>query len=168
MGALLDDAAAVQDDDAVDVLEGVEAVGDDQRGAACGHRAQALVDLGLDHGVEGRRRLVERQLRMDEGRTLCFREAASGSTDPPVMTLGILGSGSGSNMQAILDAIDAGSLDAEIVLVLSDNPGAYILERAAKRGIPTALIDCHGFKTKFPDEAQTKTAAMLKEAGVDI
>ncbi|MCP5545681.1 MAG: phosphoribosylglycinamide formyltransferase [Akkermansiaceae bacterium] len=84
------------------------------------------------------------------------------------MKLGILGSGSGSNMQAILDAIDAGSLDAEIVLVLSDNPGAYILERAAKRGIPTALIDCHGFKTKFPDEAQTKTAAMLKEAGVEL
>ena len=84
------------------------------------------------------------------------------------MKLGILGSGSGSNMQAILDAIDTGSLDAEIVLVLSDNPDAYILERAAKRGIPTALIDCHGFKTKFPEEAQKKTAVMLKEAGVEL
>jgi phosphoribosylglycinamide formyltransferase-1 len=84
------------------------------------------------------------------------------------MRLGILGSGSGSNMQAILDAIDAGTLDAEIALVLSDNPGAFILERATKRGIPTGIIDCDGFKTKFPDESQAATAARLKDAGVDL
>ncbi len=84
------------------------------------------------------------------------------------MVLGILGSGSGSNMQAILDAIDAGTLDARIALVLSDNPDACILERARKRGIETALIDCRGFKTKFPDEAQRETAEKLKAAGVDL
>lgn len=82
--------------------------------------------------------------------------------------LGILGSGSGSNMQAILDAIDAGTLHAEIVLVLSDNPDAFILERASKRGIPTAVIDCRGFKNKYPDEAQQETAAALTAAGTDI
>ena len=84
------------------------------------------------------------------------------------MVLGILGSGSGSNMQAILDAIDAGTLDARIALVLSDNPEAYILERARNRGIETALIDCRGFRTKFPDEAQQETAEKLKAAGVDL
>jgi phosphoribosylglycinamide formyltransferase-1 len=84
------------------------------------------------------------------------------------MRLGILGSGSGSNMQAILDAIAAGTLDAEIVLVLSDNPDGYILERAKKAGIPTGLIDCRGFKTKFPEEAQLETVAALKAAGVDL
>lgn len=84
------------------------------------------------------------------------------------MVLGILGSGSGSNMQAILDAIAAGTLDARIALVLSDNPDAYILERAAKNGIPSGVIDCLGFKTKFPDEAQAETAARLKEAGVEL
>ncbi|HEY8990843.1 MAG TPA: phosphoribosylglycinamide formyltransferase [Luteolibacter sp.] len=84
------------------------------------------------------------------------------------MRLGILGSGSGSNMQAILDAIDAGTLDAEVALVLSDIPDAYILERASRRGIATGVIDCLGFKTKFPDEAQAETAAQLKAAGVDI
>jgi phosphoribosylglycinamide formyltransferase-1 len=84
------------------------------------------------------------------------------------MRLGILGSGSGSNMQAILDAIAAGTLDAEIVLVLSDNPDGYILERAKKAGIPTALIDCRGFKTKFPEEAQLETVAALQAAGVDL
>lgn len=84
------------------------------------------------------------------------------------MVLGILGSGSGSNMQAILDAVDAGTLDARIALVLSDNPEAFILERAAKRGIPTGVIDCRGFRTKFPDEAQAETAARLKDAGVEL
>ena len=84
------------------------------------------------------------------------------------MVLGVLGSGSGSNMQAILDAIDAGTLDARIVLVLSDHPGAYILERAAKRGIETGVIDCRGFRTKFPEEAQQETADRLKAAGVEM
>lgn len=84
------------------------------------------------------------------------------------MVLGILGSGSGSNMQAILDAIEAGTLEATIGLVLSDNPDAFILERAAQRGIPTGVIDCAGFRTKFPLEAQMQTALRLKEAGVDL
>ena len=87
---------------------------------------------------------------------------------PSRMRLGILGTGSGSNMQALLDAIADGSLDAEIALVLSDNPDAYILERAARAGVPTGIIDCRGFKTKFPDEAQAETAAALKAAGVEL
>ncbi|MEO1857064.1 MAG: phosphoribosylglycinamide formyltransferase [Rubritalea sp.] len=82
--------------------------------------------------------------------------------------LGVLGSGSGSNMQAILDAIEAGTLDAEIVLVLSDNPDGYILERARKAGIPAEVIDCGAFKTKFPDERQSAVAAQLKEAGAEL
>jgi phosphoribosylglycinamide formyltransferase-1 len=84
------------------------------------------------------------------------------------MRLGVLGSGSGSNMQAILDAIEDGSLEAEISLVLSDNPDAFILTRAKKHGIKTGVIDCRGFKTKFPEEAQAETALRLKEAGVEL
>lgn len=82
--------------------------------------------------------------------------------------LGVLGSGSGSNMQAILDAIDAGSLNAEIVLVLSDNPDGYILERAQKARIPAEVIDCGGFKTRFPEECQVEVAQRLKDAGVEL
>jgi phosphoribosylglycinamide formyltransferase 1 len=82
--------------------------------------------------------------------------------------LGVLGSGSGSNMQAIMDAIDAGDLNAEIVLVMSDFPEAYILERARKAGLRAEVIDCGGFKTRFPDESQSAVAAILREAGVDI
>ena len=71
-------------------------------------------------------------------------------------------------MQAMLDAIDAGTLDARIALVLSDNPDAFILERARGRGIATGLIDCRGFRTKFPAEAQAATAARLQAAGVEM
>jgi phosphoribosylglycinamide formyltransferase 1 len=84
------------------------------------------------------------------------------------MVLGILGSGSGSNMRAILDAIDAGTLDARIAIVLSDNPDAFILERARARGIETGLIDCRGFHTRFPEEAQQETADHLKAVGVEL
>jgi phosphoribosylglycinamide formyltransferase-1 len=84
------------------------------------------------------------------------------------MVLGILGSGSGSNMQAILDAIDSGTLNARISIVLSDCPDALILERARKRGIETGVIDCSGFRNKFPDEAQRETAQRLLATGVEV
>ncbi len=71
-------------------------------------------------------------------------------------------------MQAIFDAIDAGTLDARIAIVLSDHPDAFILERARQRGIETRIIDCRGFRTKFPEEAQEETAQYLKSAGVEI
>jgi phosphoribosylglycinamide formyltransferase-1 len=84
------------------------------------------------------------------------------------MILGILGSGSGSNMQAILDAIQDGSLDARIALVLSDNPDAFILERARRHGIESGVINCLGYRTKFPDDAQLETAGRMLAAGVQL
>jgi len=96
--------------------------------------------------------------------------ATSQTTMTPAkkLKLGVLGSGSGSNMQAILDAIEDGSLNAEIVLVLSDNPEAYILERAEKAGIETSVIDCAGFAQKFPKESQKAVADQLLAAGVEM
>ncbi|MFU8893053.1 MAG: phosphoribosylglycinamide formyltransferase [Luteolibacter sp.] len=82
------------------------------------------------------------------------------------ITLGILGSGSGSNFQALLDAIDDGRLDAEIAVVLSDNPQARILERARARGIRTEIMNCIGHKTLFPEAEQARVAALLRDAGV--
>ncbi len=82
--------------------------------------------------------------------------------------LAILGSGSGTNCQSIFQAIDDGRLAAEVVLVLSDNPTAYILERAKKRGVPTGLLDCHGFKNKFPEEEQDALAQKLLDLRVDL
>ena len=51
--------------------------------------------------------------------------------------LAVMISGSGSNLQAIMDAIRGRMLDAEIVLVVSNRKTAYGLERAAQAGIPT-------------------------------
>ena len=87
---------------------------------------------------------------------------------PEKLKLGVLGSGSGSNMQAILDAIENASLNAEIVLVLSDNPDAYILERAEKSGIEARVIDCGGFSQKFPDDSQKAVADQLLASGVEM
>lgn len=84
------------------------------------------------------------------------------------LRLAILGSGSGSNAQSIFEAIDAGRLHAEVVIVLSDIEGAYIIERAQKRGIATGMLDCQGFKNKFPLECQEALAAQLKELKVDF
>ncbi|MBM3863026.1 MAG: phosphoribosylglycinamide formyltransferase [Verrucomicrobia bacterium] len=89
------------------------------------------------------------------------------SCDPASrMILGVLGSGSGSNLQAILDAIDSGRLDASVAIVLSDRADAFILERARRHGIVTGVIDCRGFRSRFPEDAQRETAAVLRGSGV--
>ncbi len=85
-----------------------------------------------------------------------------------MIRLGILGSGSGSNMQAILEAITEGRLEAEIVLVLSDIPDAFILERARRANLPHGLINCRGFSSKFPEESQEETTRALREANVEL
>lgn len=56
------------------------------------------------------------------------------------MPLAVLVSGSGSNLQSIIDRIEAGALDAEIRLVLSNKEDAYGVKRAEKHGIPDAVI----------------------------
>jgi len=53
----------------------------------------------------------------------------------------VLASGNGSNFQAIIDACESGRLDAEVVLLVVNRPGAYALERAEEHGIPSRLID---------------------------
>ena len=81
--------------------------------------------------------------------------------------LGVLGSGSGSNMQSIVDAIAAGELDAEVRLVLADFPDAKILDRARRHGIPCRYLDCAPFRTKLEGAAEDRCIELLKEAGVD-
>ena len=83
------------------------------------------------------------------------------------LQLGVLGSGSGSNMQSIVDAIEAGTLDADIKLVLADVPDAKILERARRHSIPCEYLDCAPWKTKLEGPAEDKCIEMLKAAGVD-
>lgn len=83
------------------------------------------------------------------------------------LSLGVLGSGAGSNMQSVVDAIEAGTLDAEVKIVLADVPDAKILDRARRHGIPCRYLDCAPWKTKLEGKAEDECIRLLKEAGVD-
>ena len=76
-------------------------------------------------------------------------------------------SGGGTNLQALIDAADAGALPSgEIVLVLASSPKAFALERAAKAGIPSAVVSA---KTEGSQAAaEEKMNALLKAYGVEL
>jgi phosphoribosylglycinamide formyltransferase-1 len=84
-----------------------------------------------------------------------------------MLKLAIFGSGSGTNCQAIIDAVQAGTLDAEVRCVLSDVADARILERAKSHDIPAIFIDCAPFRTKLDGEAEQRVLEILKEHGVN-
>lgn len=111
--------------------------------------------FGGYHRLIGKYRIARR-------RGICYRGRMQKAR------LAVLGSGSGSNCQSLFDAIDRGELNAEVVTVLSDNPDAYILQRAVQRGIPVRVLDCAGYKNKFPEEKQQKLAEELKELKIDL
>ena len=83
------------------------------------------------------------------------------------LNLGVLGSGAGSNMQSIVDAIAAGALDAEVKIVLADVADAKILDRARRHGIPCQYLDCSPWKTKLEGRAEDECIRILRDAGVD-
>jgi phosphoribosylglycinamide formyltransferase-1 len=85
-----------------------------------------------------------------------------------MLNLAIFGSGSGTNCQAIINAIEAGTLDAEIKCVLSDVEDAFILERARKHNIPAIYFDCAPFRTKLDGEAEESVLQILKEHDVNF
>jgi phosphoribosylglycinamide formyltransferase-1 len=82
------------------------------------------------------------------------------------MNLGVLISGRGSNLAAILAAIDTGALPARVTLVISNKSDAAGLARAAAAGVPARVI-LHG---AYPDRAAFDTALVvaLREAAVDV
>jgi phosphoribosylglycinamide formyltransferase-1 len=81
----------------------------------------------------------------------------------PVPRLAVLGSGKGSNFVALQQAILAGKLDADIVLVVSDQPGAGILAHAQNFGLPTATLPPSPFRTKLGPEGETTLLNLLRE-----
>ncbi|MDA0989358.1 MAG: phosphoribosylglycinamide formyltransferase [Verrucomicrobia bacterium] len=84
------------------------------------------------------------------------------------LRIGILGSGRGSNCLAILEAIKAGRLQAEVVCVISDVVDAGILEHARQRGIPAHWVDGHPYKTKLDGAAEQQTINLLQGCGVEV
>ena len=94
--------------------------------------------------------------------------AAGGLTAPRRPRLGVLGSGKGSNFVALADAIAAGRLEAEIALVLSDQPDAGILERARRLGLPALHVPAGDHPRRFDPARQKEYADRLRAAGVDL
>lgn len=82
------------------------------------------------------------------------------------LKVGVLVSGRGSNLQALIDATADAGFPAEIVTVISNRPGAFALERAAKAGLPTVTVD----HKSFPDRAafDAELDRHLKAAGVEL
>lgn len=68
--------------------------------------------------------------------------------------IGVLVSGRGSNLQSIMDAIDAGALPVKIGIVVSDKANAYALERARIAGIPSLVVE----RKNYPDKAAFEAA----------
>ena len=66
-----------------------------------------------------------------------------------MLRVGVMVSGGGTNLQAILDAIDSGKItNAKVEVVISNNPGAYALERARNHGIEAVCISPKSFENR--------------------
>ena len=81
--------------------------------------------------------------------------------------IGVLVSGGGTNLQALIDAQKSGIItDGEISLVISNNPGAYALERAANADIKTAVVNKKECASQA--EFEEKLIATLEENGIEL
>lgn len=85
----------------------------------------------------------------------------------PKARIAVLVSGGGTNLQALIDAQGTGAISSgEIVLVISNKPGAYALERATQAGIPSAVVtkkEC-GSASAF----EAKLISLLTESSIDL
>jgi phosphoribosylglycinamide formyltransferase 1 len=80
--------------------------------------------------------------------------------------IGVLISGRGSNLQALIDAVADRSLDARIVVVISNRPAAAGLARAARAGIETLVLNHRDYSTR--DAFDTALTAELRARGVEL
>mgnify|MGYP003189426915 CR=1 FL=1 len=84
-----------------------------------------------------------------------------------MLKVAVLVSGGGTNLQAILDAIDSGRItNAEVSLVISNNPNAYALERAKNHGIEAVCISPKEFEKR--EEFHKALLKKLQESGAEL
>ena len=84
-----------------------------------------------------------------------------------MLRVGVLVSGGGTNLQAILDAIDSGKItNAQVSLVISNNPNAYALERAKNHGIESICISPGKFENR--EEFHRALLKKLQESGAEL
>jgi phosphoribosylglycinamide formyltransferase-1 len=83
-----------------------------------------------------------------------------------LLRIGVLASGGGTNLQAIIDRCMDGSLAAEIAVVITNNPGAGALDRAGKAGIETLCINHRDFSQR--EDFDNAVVKALQNADVDL
>ena len=83
-----------------------------------------------------------------------------------MLKIGVIASGRGSNLQAIMDNISAGQINAQVAVVISDKENAYALDRARNKGI----VALHINPKAYPDKAAYETAIVdcLKQNQVEL
>lgn len=81
--------------------------------------------------------------------------------------IGILGSGKGSNFDAILKGIQQNIIPAQAVMVISDVEDAGILDIARRHDIPAEFVSSGGYKARLSDESETHCIELLKKAEVE-
>jgi phosphoribosylglycinamide formyltransferase-1 len=90
------------------------------------------------------------------------------STD---LTLGVLASGRGSNFQSIIDSIETGYVQADIAVLITDNPDAFAIERAGKHNIEALVLkpadypDKNAYYSRIADELQKRNVGLVVLAG---
>lgn len=82
------------------------------------------------------------------------------------LPLGILVSGSGTNLQAIIDAIESGRVPAEVRLVVCNRPNAKALERTERHGIPCEIVDHRSFPNR--EAFDQHVVGLLRDRGVEL
>ena len=84
-----------------------------------------------------------------------------------MLKLAVLVSGGGTNLQAVMDAMDAGTItNAQISVVISNNPNAYALERAKNHGIEAVCISPKNFP--YREDFNEALLAKIQSYGVDL
>ncbi len=83
----------------------------------------------------------------------------------PTLKLGVLVSGNGSNLQAILDACQDGRLDAQVMVVISNEPGVRALERASLAGVSAVCLPHRSYPSRQAFEFDVDKA--LQDAGAE-
>ncbi len=84
------------------------------------------------------------------------------------LRLGVLVSGSGTNLQSIINACEAGKIDAEVAVVISNRAEAFGLERARKHGIPALHIPVGRNETPEYEIADREQTRALRDHGVGL
>jgi len=83
-----------------------------------------------------------------------------------LLNIGVLVSGSGSNLQSIIDNIENKSLPAEIKAVISNRPDAYAITRAKKHGLPWNILEHDNFQNR--EEFDQELIRILKTSNVEL